>query len=341
MNDIEPSVKLTFHKPVIMDRWTGWEIVVDSLPVADFGRPENSTLRLLEGQHEIYLRHRMLPGVYSATQKLKLNLAKGDEVTIKLGIDPKLHLFVAFCIVMTFLALQAQQEALGHIIELSCLVIMSLTILSLVKGFAHRLCIVKPESSLKFADGEIVTQKVPVKADSVVQSLASEFAKNAGAQKSTQLSLSSLTSDSAKNRMSNWSFYLMLFGILLFNEPPPMDAFAMVALSCSAVIGLFATKRTERALLYYASDVAYLLASIMGLAVVFGPRLGNLAPTVFLSISLCIGVAVALRFGAVIAKTLNESKITGFFVVVINSLLAAWLIHVMVPALLQFVAIHM
>lgn len=339
MNDTEPSVKLTFHKPVIIDRWTGWEIVVDSLPVADFGLPENSTLKLSEGQHEIYLRHRILPGFSSATQKLKVNLAKGDEVTIKLSIDPKLHLFVLFCIIMTIMSFQSQEEAIGHTIQLTCLVIMSLSFFSIVKGFAHRLSIVEPESSLKLGSSEIVEPKKQIKADSVVQSLASEFAKSAAVKKSTPASLES-TKANTKRQLGDWSYYLMLFGILIFDATPPMDAVGMVALFCSATATLFAATWTRDNLLKICGHFSYLLASIIGLFIVFSTHLGELAPTAFLSISLCVGTALALNFGASIAENMKKSKAAGGFSLVINSVLAICAIQLMVPALLQLVAQH-
>ncbi len=339
MNDTEPSVKLTFHKPVFIDRWTGWEIVVDSLPVADFGLPENSTLKLSEGQHEIYLRHRILPGISSATQKLKVNLAKGDEVTIKLSIDPKLHLFVFFCIVMTFLSFQSQEEAIGHLIQLFCLLIMTFSIFSIVKGFAHRLSIVEPESSLKLGTAEIAQPKKRITADSVVQSLASEFAKNTAIKKATPLPVETTTA-TRKKLLGDWSYFLMLFGVLIFDATSPMDAVGMVALFFSAVATLFAAKWTKDNVLKIGSYFAYLLASIIGLFVVFSPHLGTLAPAAFLAISLCIGTALALNFGASIAENMKKSKAAGGFSLVINSVLAICVIQLMVPALLQFVAQH-
>lgn len=338
MNDTKPSVKLTFHKPVIIDRWNGWEIVVDSLPVADFGQPENSTLTLAEGEHEIYLRHRLMPGVYSATQKLKIKLAKGDDVTIKLSIDPKLHLFVLFCLVMTLISFQSQDEAIEHIIQLSSVVIMGLSIFSIVKGFAHRLSIVEPQSSLNLASIEGTATKKRIEADFVVQRLASEFAKDSANKKS----LPTTPSDSqiTKNQLKDKSYYLMLFGILLFSGPPPFDSFAMVAFAVSAVVALIGSTWTKEHLLRISGYSAYLLASVIGTVVAFGSHLGNSAPTVFLTMSLCIGTALALNFGATIADGMKRSTWSGVFSLVLNSVLAVFIIQLMVPMLLQFIAQH-
>ncbi|MDZ4836609.1 MAG: hypothetical protein SGJ27_22760 [Candidatus Melainabacteria bacterium] len=340
MTEIKPSAKLTFRKPLTVDRWYDWDIVVDALPVADFGEPDNKTLNLSEGTHEIYLRQEILPGVYKSTQRLRVALRKGDDVTIRLGPDPKNYLFAAFGLATSFLSVPLMHdspgmETVGAVVFWVSLTVMALVIFAVIKGFAFRLSIVETDDlPSELTSVNIATDKKSIEADPIVRSLASEFAEKSAIKKTVKIPLS------VKARRSNSSTFFLIAGLILFDKPSPVDMFGMVSLAVAALTLLISADWRKEEILKNISFCAFMIASLIGLAVVFGPPIGEWSQTVFLSMSLCLGVSVAMNFGYHIAKSMSGSKTAGIITLVLYSGLAVYFVSALVPSMLTFVALH-